>query len=147
MLFENLDVGTPEIPKALLPLVPVFLPLEDIDTALTACRELYGLAVTEDATEFLEGKLIDANLERLRFEQVALVEWGPDWALGEEYNAAVYVLPIQGVGELIVVRWWDDVPHWWSYGESVGDMNAVINSLERKVGRTYNRVVWQRAER
>jgi hypothetical protein len=141
MRLTDQEIGSPETPEAFLSIVGALLSLEEVNAAIAACRELYGLAITEDTTKFLEGELIDDNIESLRLSEIAIVEWGPDWALGEEHNATVYRLPMQDVVKLILVRWWNDVPHWWSYGEDVEDLDAVINSLERKVGRNCNRVV------
>jgi hypothetical protein len=117
------------------------IPLHEINSAIASCRELHGPALTEDATAYLEGELIDDNMARLGMTPVASVEWGPTGWADEESLASIYTLPIPAHGALVVVRWWEETPRWWSYGESASAIDAVVESLERKVGRVSNRVV------
>jgi hypothetical protein len=136
-----LHLGSPEAPEPLLPLIARLIPLHEINWAIASCRELHGPAITKEATEYLEGELIDDNVARLGLTHVASVEWGPTWWGDEEYIASIYTLPVPEREKLVVVRWWDGAPRWWSYGESASGIDAVIESLERKVGRACNRVV------
>lgn len=139
---KDLDLGSPDAPEPLLPLIACLIPLHEINLAIASCRELHGPAFTEDATEYLEGELIDDNVARLGMTSVASVEWGPTGWADEEYLASIYTLQIPEHGELVVVRWWEYLtPRWWSYGESAAEIDLVIASLERKVGRVSNRVV------
>ena len=138
---EDLHLGALNAPEPLLPLIACLIPLREINSALAGCRELHGRAITAEATEYLEGELIDDNVARLCMTHVASVEWGPTCWADEEYYASIYTLSIEAHGELVVVRWWDQTPRWWSYGESAAEIEVVIDSLERKVGRTCNRVV------
>jgi hypothetical protein len=87
--------------------------------------------------------LIDDNVHRLDMTPVAIVEWGPTGWIQDDYHASIYTLHFPAHGEFIVARWWNDTPCWWSYGKSASDIDAVIESLERQVGHTCNRVVWQ----
>lgn len=139
----DLNLGSPDAPEPLLPLMACLIPVHEINSAIASCRELHGLAITEDATAYLEGELIDENMARLGMTSVASVEWGPTGWADEEHYASIHRLPFPEHGELIVVRWWEDTPRWWSYGESASAIDAVIESLERKVGRPCNRVVGQ----
>jgi hypothetical protein len=138
---SNLNLGSPDEPEPLLPVMACLIPVHEINSAIASCRELHGLTITEDATEYFEGELIDDNIERLGMTAVASVEWGPTGWADEERYASIYTLPIPEHGELVVVRWWDETPRWWCYGASASDIDAVIESLERKVGRVSNRVV------
>ena len=140
---NDLHLGSLDALQTLLPLMVCLITLAEINSAISACRELHGPAVTEDATAYLEGELIDDNLARLGMVPVASVEWGPTCWAEEECHASIYTLHIPAHGELVVVRWWDETPRWWAYGESVSNIDAVIESLERRIGRTCNRVVWQ----
>lgn len=137
----DLKFGSPEAPEPLLPLMVLLTPLHEINSAIASCCELHGPAITAEATEYLEGALIDDNMERLGMTPVGSVEWGPTCRGDEEYHASIYTLPVPERGKLVVVRWWDGAPHWWSYGESPNTTDTVIESLERKVGRACNRVV------
>lgn len=136
----DLNLGSPDAPEPLLPVMACLIPLHEINSAIVSCRELHGPAITEDATAYLEGELIDDNLARLRMTRVALVEWGPTWWGDEENIASIYTLSVPERRKLVVVRWWDGAPRWWSYGESASGIDAVIESLERRVGRGCNRV-------
>ncbi|MBX3728549.1 MAG: hypothetical protein KF858_05125 [Candidatus Sumerlaeia bacterium] len=135
------NLGSPETPEPLLPVMICLIPLHEINSALACCRTLHGHAITAEATEYLEGELIDDNVARLGMTQVAAVEWGPTCWADEEYQASIYTLPIPAHGMMVVVRWWDGAPRWWSHGASTSAIDGVIESLERKVGRTCNRVV------
>ncbi|MCB2156543.1 hypothetical protein KQI84_16830 [bacterium] len=139
----DLNLGSPDTPEPVLPLIACLIPLAEINSAIASCRELHGLAVTEDATAYLEGELVDENIARLRMTPVATVEWGPTCWADEEHQASIYTLHFPTFGELVVVRWWDETPRWWSYGTSATGIELVIASMERKVGRTCNRVVRQ----
>lgn len=139
----DLNLGSPDAPEPLLPVIACLIPLHEINLAIACCRELHGLAATEDATEFLEGELIDDNMTRLGMTPIASAEWGPTGWADEERYASIYMLPVPAHGELVVVRWWEETPRWWSYGESASAIDAVIDSMERKVGRGCNRVVGQ----
>lgn len=139
----DLNLGSPDAPEPVLPLITCLIPLAEINTAITDCREQNGLSVTEDATAFLEGELIDDNMQRLGMTPVASVEWGPTCWADEERYASIYTLSIPDLTQVVVVRWWDTTPRWWSYGESAAEIELVIESLEREVGRSCNRVVWQ----
>jgi hypothetical protein len=138
---EDLKFGSPDAPEPLLPLMVLLTPVQEINSALASCRKLHGPAITEEATEYLEGELIDDNLGRLCMTPVATVEWGPTCWGDEEYHVSIYTLSVPEHGEMVVVRWWDGAPRWWSYGESAAGIEVVIESLERRVGRTCNRVV------
>lgn len=140
---KDLTLGWPDAPEPLLPLIACLIPLAKINSAIASCRELHGPAITEEATAYLEGVLIDDKIQRLRMTPVACVEWGPTCWADEEYQASIYTLHFPAVGELVVVRWWEKTPRWWSYGENAGEIELVIESLEREVGRTCNRVVGQ----
>jgi len=142
---KDLNLGSPNVPEPLLPVMACLIPLAEINSAILSCRELHGLAITEEATGYLEGELIDDNMTRLSMTPVASVEWGPTGWGEEDHLASIYTLPVPEYGELVVVRWWNEIPRWWSYGESASDIDAVIESLERKVGRPCNRVVWHLA--
>lgn len=138
----DLNLGSPDEPEPLLPLLVCLIPIDEINSAIATCRELHGPAITEDATAYLEGELIDGNIARLGMTSVACAEWGPTGWADEERYASIYTLPFPDHGELIVVRWWEYLtPRWLSYGESVAEIDLVIASLERKVGRVSNRVV------
>ena len=138
---EDLRLGSPDAPEPLLPVTACLIPLAEINSAIACCRELHGPAITAEATEYLEGELIDDNVARLCMTPVASVEWGPTGWADEEYRASIYTLPVLEHGELIVVRWWERTPRWWSYGASAAEIEVVIESLEREVGRPCNRVV------
>lgn len=138
--------GSPDVPEPMLPLLVCMIPLHEINSAIASCRELHGPAITAEATEYLEGELIDDNVARLCMTRVASVEWGPTCWGDEEYLASIYTLPIPEHGDIAVVRWWDETPRWWSYGEAAAEIELVIESLEREVGRTCNRVVWHLSE-
>lgn len=140
---KDLNLGSPEAPEPLLPVMACLISLAEINTAITECREQHGLSVTEDSTAFLEGELIDDNMVRLGMIHVASVEWGSAGCGYEEYHASIYTLSIPDRAQVVVVRWWDTTPRWWSYGESAAEIELVIESLEREVGRSCNRVVWQ----
>ena len=140
---KDLNLGSPSEPEPLLPVMACLISLAEINIAINDCREQHGLSVTEDATAFLEGELIDDNMQRLGMTPVASVEWGPTCWADEDYYASIYTLPVQAYGELLVVRWWEETPCWWSYGESASAIDAVVESLEQKVGRACNRVVGQ----
>ena len=58
-----------------------------------------------------------------------------------EYHASIYTLSVPKHGEMVVVRWRDETPRWWCYGASAAKIEVVIEALERRVGRTCNRVV------
>lgn len=137
------NLGSPEAPEPLLPVMACLIPLHEINSALACCRTLHGHAITAEATEYLEGELIDDNLGRLCMTRVASVEWGPTWWGDEENIASIYTLSVPERRKLVVVRWWDGAPRWWSYGESAAEIDLVIESLERRVRRTCNRVVGQ----
>jgi hypothetical protein len=137
----ELNLGSPDAPEPLLPVMACLIPVHEINLAIDSCRELHGPAITEDATAYLEGELIDDNIARLGMTLVASVEWGPTGWADEEYLASIYTLPIPEHGDIVIVRWWDETPRWWSYGESAAEIDLVIASLERKVGRFSNRVV------
>lgn len=137
----DLNLGSPDAPEPLLPVMACLIPVKEINSAIACCRELHGVAITEDATEFLEGELIDDNIARLGMTLIASVEWGPTCWGDEEYVASIYTLPIPAHGEMVVVRWWDGAPRWWSHGASTSAIDGAIESLERKVGRACNRVV------
>jgi hypothetical protein len=137
----ELNLGSPDAPEPLLPVMACLIPLHEINSAIASCRELHGPAITEEATEYLEGELIDENMARLGMTAVASVEWGPTGWADQEYYASIYTLPVPDHGELIVVRLWNEIPRWWSYGESAAEIDLVIASLELKVGRVSNRVV------
>lgn len=139
---KDLKFGSSDSPEPLLPVMACLIPLHAINSAIASCRELHGPAITEDATAYLEGELIDDNMARLGMTSVASVEWGPTGWADEEYLASIYTLLIPEHGELVVVRWWEYLtPRWWSYGESATEIDLVIESLERRVGRPCNRVV------
>jgi hypothetical protein len=141
---SDLNLGSPDAPEPLLPLIACLIPLAEINSAIACCRELHGPAITEDATAYLEGELIDDNMARLGMTAVASVEWGPTGWADLEYYPSIYTLNVTEYGELIVVLWWgEETPRWWSYGESASAIDAVVESLERKVGRPCNRVVGQ----
>lgn len=140
---KDLHLGSTDGPEPLLPVLACLIPVKEINSAIACCRELHGLAITEDATEFLEGELIDDNIARLGMTLIASVEWGPTCRGDEEYTASMYTLPVPERGKLVVVRWLDGAPRWWSYGASAAKIEVVIEALERRVGRTCNRVVGQ----
>ena len=71
---EDLSFGSPDAPEPLLPVMACLIPLHEINSALACCRTLHGHAITAEATEYLEGELIDANLARLCMTCVASVE-------------------------------------------------------------------------
>jgi hypothetical protein len=140
---RDLHLGSPDAPELLLPLMACLVPLHEINSAIASCRELHGPAITAEATDYLEGALIDDNMARLGMTPIASVEWGPTCCGDEEYAASIYTLPVPERGKLVVVRWWDGAPHWWSHGASAAKIEVVIEALERRVGRTCNRVVGQ----
>lgn len=142
---KDLNLGSPNVPEPLLPVMACLIPLAEINSAISSCHELHGLDITENATVYLEGELIDDNMTRLGMTPVASVEWGPTGWADDEHLASIYTLPVPEYGELVVVRWWNETPRWWSYGESASDTDAVIETLERKVVRPCNRVVWHLA--
>jgi hypothetical protein len=140
---KDLNLGSLNAPEPLLSLLVCLLPLAEINSAIATCQELHGHAITDYATAYLEGVLIDDNVHRLDMTPVALVEWGPTGWIHGDHHASIYTLRFPAHGELVVARWWNETPGWWSYGECPNDIDAVVESLERQVGRTCNRVVWQ----
>lgn len=138
---EDLKFGSPDAPEPLLPVMACLIPLAKINLAVACCRTLHGHAITAEATEYLEGALIDDNMARLGMTPIASAEWGPTCWADEERYASIYTLPIPEYGDIVVVRWWDGAPRWWSYGANAAKIEVVIEALERRVGRTCNRVV------
>lgn len=141
-----LDVfqGSVDEPTPLLPLMALKVPLGEIEELVCECNA--SGETHEDRSRWLEAVLIE---ERLHMTELGFVEWGPDWALGDAPRASVFSWTMRVDIDLLLVRWDEKLPHWWSYGEMFSHSDwfeDLVENLEAEVGRPCSRAVARRPE-
>lgn len=138
-------LGTVDEPIPLLPLMALKVSLREIEELVYECNA--SEETHEDRSRWLEAALIE-DLFYNEMTPQAFVEWGPDWALGDAPRASLFSWRIRIDIDLLLVRWDEKLPHWWSYGVfNHGDwFQGLTKALEEEVGRPSSRAVARRLE-
>ena len=141
MLDDDVFLGNLDEPTPLLPLMALVTSLSKVEDLVSECN--ITEETHEDRSRWLEAKLIEDPFYDEMIPQ-AFVEWAPDWNLGETARASVLSWTMRVNITLLLVRWDEHFPHWWSYGSVPSDSDwfeELVKSLEYEVGRVCCRAV------